>query len=69
MKLIPFSMLPLAAVLGITIGLTPAKASDINEACDALVEVACRELARQTGGQCASPGGLGGCAFDSRQSY
>ena len=70
MKIIPFYMLPVAAVLAIIIDPTPAKAmTPIHKACDAGVEVACMELAYRTGGQCASPGGLGGCAYDSRHVY
>ena len=41
----------------------------IAERCDAGSRSACVELARQTAGQCASPGGLGGCRFDSLITY
>lgn len=37
----------------------------IAERCDAGSRGACEQIARQTGGQCASPRGLGGCRFDS----
>ena len=37
----------------------------IAERCDAGSRSACERIALQTGGQCASPRGLGGCRFDS----
>lgn len=63
-KNIPTIILPLAAAVAIIIDPTPARAS-LNEACDAGNKNACIELATLTAGQCSSPGGLGGCRFDS----
>lgn len=64
---IPAIILPAAAALAILIDPTPARAiTPTQESCDAGDELACMELVHQTGGQCASPGGLGGCRFDSR---
>ena len=37
----------------------------IAERCDAGGSIACRRLAIETAGQCASPGYLGGCFYDS----
>lgn len=47
----------------------PTPAELINQACDAGNKNACIELATLTAGQCASPGGLGGCRFDSLITY
>ena len=70
MKIIPAYLLPVAAALAILIDPTPARAvTPLHESCDAGNELACMELAYRTGGQCASPGGLGGCAYDSRLIY
>jgi len=50
--------------------ITPAHAvTPIHEQCDAGIEQACLELTLRTGGQCASPRGLGGCAYDSLTTY
>lgn len=70
LKKIPAYVLPLAAALAILIDPTPARAvTPDRESCDAGNELACMDLAYRTGGQCASPGGLGGCAYDSRHVY
>ena len=47
------------------IGQYPGQATPA-EQCDAGNVLACRKLAIETMGQCASPGGIGGCQFDSR---
>jgi len=51
----------------ITATVAPAGAAGrINSAdCSAANPAACRQLAIETNGQCASPRGLGGCRFDS----
>lgn len=70
MKIIPAYLLPVAAALAIIIDPTPARAmTPIQESCDAGDELACMELVYRTGGQCASPNYLGGCAFNSLTTY
>lgn len=58
----------LTAVLLALATVTNGQAATLSEACDNLNREACAKIARQTAGQCASPGGLGGCRFDSLQS-
>ena len=58
------TILALAAVTTCLIGQYPGQANPA-EQCDAGHRASCEQLAIETGGQCASPGGLGGCRFDS----
>jgi len=69
LKKIPAYVLPLAAALAVIIDPTPAVGATLAEACDNLNREACAYIARQTDGECASPGGLGGCRYDSLQTY
>lgn len=47
-------------------GNSQACADMLSQRCDAGNAIACRTLAVNTMGQCASPNGIGGCRFDSR---
>ena len=59
-------MIATGAVLMTTVAaITPS----LGEKCDAGNSAACRLLANRTDGQCASPRGLGGCAYDSLATY
>lgn len=47
------------------VSIAPQLSDQIARQCDAGCLTACRTLASKTGGQCASPRGLGGCRYDS----
>ena len=49
--------------------MTNGQAATLAESCDAGHRASCERLAIKTGGQCASPRGLGGCRFDSLITY
>ena len=48
---------------------TGGQATTLEESCDAGHRPSCERLAIATGGNCASPRGLGGCKYDSLTTY
>ena len=65
MKALAIQFLGIISITTCLIGQYPGQATPA-EQCDAGNAMACRKIAIETRGQCASPGGIGGCRFDSR---
>ena len=66
MKALSAYLIGITAITACLIGQYPGQATTA-ERCDAGSLLACRKIAIETMGQCASPGGIGGCRFDSKE--